>query len=105
MQYCLIYITTGDEAEARKIGRTLMEEKLVACVNFRPIKSIFRWEGKIQEEEEVAILVKTRAELADRVIERVKELHSYEVPCIVSLPIEKGSPDFLQWIEESTTGD
>ena len=105
MQYCLIYITTGDEAEARKIGRTLMEEKLVACVNFRPIKSIFWWEGKIEEDEEVAILVKTRAELADRVIERVKELHSYEVPCIVSLPIEKGSPDFLQWIEESTTGD
>ena len=105
MQYCLIYITAGDEAEARKIGRTLMEEKLVACVNFHPIKSIFWWEGKIEEEEEVAILVKTRAKLADRVIERVKELHSYEVPCIVSLPIEKGYPDFLQWIEGSTTGD
>jgi len=105
MQYCLIYITAGDEAEAREIGRTLMEEKLVACVNFHPIKSIFWWEGKMQEEEEVAILVKTRAELADRVIERVKELHSYEVPCIVSLPIEKGYSDFLQWIEESTTGD
>lgn len=105
MQYCLIYITTGDENEARKIGRTLVEEKLVACVNFRPIKSIYRWEGEIEEEEEIAMLVKTRAELADKVIERVKELHSYEVPCIVSLPIEKGYPDFLQWIGESTKKD
>ena len=105
MRYCLIYITTGDEAEARKIGKTLVEEKLAACVNFRPIKSIFRWEGKIEEEGEMAMLVKTTAELADRVIERVKELHSYEVPCIVSLPIEKGNPDFLQWIEESTKTD
>ena len=105
MQYCSIYITTGDEAEARKIGRTLVEEKLAACVNFHPIQSIYRWEGKIEEEREIAVLVKTRAELADRVIERVKELHSYEVPCIVSFPIEKGYPAYLQWIGESTRKD
>ena len=105
MPYRLIYITTGDEAEAKKIGRTLVEEKLAACVNFYPIQSIYRWEGEIEEEGEIAILVKTRAELVDRVIERVKELHSYEVPDIISLPIEKGYPAYLQWIEESTKGD
>ena len=105
MPYRLIYITTGDEAEAKKIGRTLVEEKLAACVNFHPIQSIYRWEGEIEEEGEIAILVKTRAELVDRVIERVKELHSYEVPDIISLPIEKGYPAYLQWIEESTKGD
>jgi len=102
MQYHLIYITTKDEDEARGIGKKLVEEKLAACVNIHPMKSIYRWEGKIEEEGETALLVKTKAELADEVIERVKELHSYEVPCIVSLPIEKGNPDYLKWIEEST---
>ena len=102
MQYRSIYITAGDEAEARKIGKTLVEEKLAACVNIHPIKSIYRWEGKIEEEEEIALFVKTKAELADEVIARVKELHSYDVPCIVSFPIEKGYPDYLKWIEEST---
>lgn len=102
MSYCLIYITTQDEDEARKIGRTLVEEKLAACVNIHPIQSIYRWEGKISEESEAAMLVKTRTELVDRVIGRVKELHSYEVPCIVSSPINSGNPGYLKWIEEST---
>ncbi len=102
MQYCSIYITAGDEDEARRIGKILVEEKLAACVNILPIKSIYRWEGDIEEEGEVTMFVKTRAELADEVIERVKALHSYEVPCIVSLPIEKGNADYLKWIEEST---
>ncbi len=102
MPYCLVYTTTGDQAEAQKIGRTLVEEKLAACVNIHPIQSIYRWQGKIEEAREVAILVKTRAELADKVIERVKELHSYEIPDIISWPIERGYPDFLRWLEEST---
>ena len=102
MQYHSIYITTQDEKEARQIGKTLVEEKLAACVNIHPIKSIYRWEGQIQEDDETALFVKTKAELADEVIQRVKELHSYEVPCIVCLPIEKGHPAFLKWIEEST---
>jgi len=102
MQYHSIYITTKDEEEAKRIGKTLVEEKLAACVNIHPIKSIYRWGGKIEEEGETALLVKTKAELADEVIERVKELHSYEVPCIVSLPIEKGNPAYLEWIKEST---
>lgn len=102
MPYRFIYITASDEAEAREIGRTLVEEKLAACVNIHPIQSIYRWEGEIEEAGEVAMLVKTRTELVDKVIKRVKELHSYEVPCIVSLSIDKGYPDYLRWIEEST---
>ncbi len=102
MPYCSIYITAGDEAEAKRIGRTLVEEKLAACANIFPINSIYRWQENIIEENEVAMLVKTRAELTDRVIARVKELHSYEVPCIVSFPITAGNPDYLRWIEEST---
>jgi periplasmic divalent cation tolerance protein len=102
MQYHLVYITTRDEDEARKIGKALVEEKLAACVNIHPIKSIYRWEGEVQAEDEAAMLVKTRAELVDRVIERVKALHSYEVPGIVSLSIDKGNSDFMKWIGEST---
>jgi periplasmic divalent cation tolerance protein len=102
MQYRLVYITTKDENEARKIGKALVDEKLAACVNIHPIKSIYRWEGEVQVEDEAAVLVKTRAELVDRVIERVKALHSYEVPGIVSFSIDKGNPDFLKWIGEST---
>jgi len=102
MQHFAIYITTKDEEEAKKIGKALVEEKLAACVNIHPIESIYRWEGKVQEEGEAAMFVKTKAELADKVIQRVKELHSYEVPCIVCFPIAKGNADFLKWIEEST---
>jgi len=101
-QYCLVYITTKDEAEARKIGRALVSEKLAACVNIHPIQSIFRWQGEVRQENEVAMLVKTRTELASEVISRVKELHSYEVPCIITLPIEKANPDFLEWLSQST---
>lgn len=102
MQYCLIYITAKDEAEAKKIGKTLVGEKLAAGVNIHPIESIYWWEGEIKEHGEMAMLVKTRAELATEVTARVKELHSYKVPCIVCLPIEKGYPDFLKWIDQST---
>jgi periplasmic divalent cation tolerance protein len=91
-----------DEEEAKKLGRVLVEEKLAACVNYFPIQSIFRWKGKVEESAEVALIAKTRAELVNRVIERVKELHSYEIPCIESWIIEKGNPDCLAWIKEST---
>ena len=102
MQYRSVYITAKDEAEARKIGQALVQEKLAACVNYFPIKSIYRWKGKVEESGEVALIAKTRAELVDRVIQMVKELHSYEIPCTESWIIEKGDPDCLAWIKEST---
>ncbi len=102
MSYCSIYITVKDEAEARKIGRALVEEKLAACVNIHPINSIYRWRGEILEEDELALEVNTRTELTSAVINRVKALHSYEVPCIISSPIIDSNPDYLKWIDEST---
>lgn len=102
MEFCSIYITAGDEAEASRIGRILVEEKLAACVNILPVNSIYRWEEGIVEEGEAVMFVKTRRELADRVIDRVKALHSYDVPCTVSFIIDKGNADYLQWIEDST---
>lgn len=102
MQYSSVYIITASEDEAKKLGRMLVEERLAACANIFPIHSIYRWEGKIEEEGEVAMFVKTRAELVERVIARVKELHSYQVPCIVAFPIEKGYSEYLKWIGEAT---
>ena len=102
MKYRSIYITAKDEAEACRIGRALVKEKLAACVNYFPIKSIYRWEGEIEEAAEAAMIAKTREELVESLIRRVKELHSYEVPCVVSWIIEKGNPDYLAWIKEST---
>jgi periplasmic divalent cation tolerance protein len=97
-----IYITTRDETEAKKISQILILEKLVACVNYFPIKSIYRWKANIEETSEFALIAKTRAELADKAIKRVKELHSYEVPCVVSWIIDKGNSEYLDWIKEST---
>ncbi|MFC2014705.1 divalent-cation tolerance protein CutA [Chloroflexota bacterium] len=102
MKYCSIYVTVGNEDEAGRIARALVTEKLAACVNIMPVKSVYRWQGNIEEEAGVVMFVKTRNELAEEVIRWVKELHSDEVPCIVSFPIEKGNPDYLEWIGEST---
>ncbi|MFC2062741.1 divalent-cation tolerance protein CutA [Chloroflexota bacterium] len=102
MKYQAIYVTTRDEDEARRIGRVLVTEGLAAGANIHPVKSIYRWRGEIKETAEAVMIVKTRAELVDKLIKRVTELHSYEVPGIMSLPIETGNPDYLNWITEVT---
>ena len=102
MDYRSIYITARDENEAKKIGEILVWEKLAACVNYFPVKSIYWWKNDVEESREAAIIAKTRAELVERLIARVKQVHSYEVPCVVSWIIEKGNPAYLEWIKEST---
>jgi periplasmic divalent cation tolerance protein len=102
MEYRSIYIIAKDEAEARRIGQILVQEKLIACVNYFPINSIYRWQGKVEENREIALIMKTRQEWVEPIIRRVKELHSYEVPCIESWKIESGLPEYLDWIQEST---
>ena len=101
--FSIIYITAGDLAEARKIGRILVEEHLAACANFFPITSIFRWKGNIDEASEFGIIVKTRTEKVKEIEKRVKEIHSYEVPCVVSFKIDEGSSDYLEWINDSVS--
>ena len=103
MEYRLIYITCKDREEAESIGRTLVEEKLAACVNIiNPSKSIYRWQGKTEEAEEAILLAKTTAERATKLMVRVKELHSYECPCIITLPILEGDEEYLEWIRVET---
>ena len=103
MEYRLIYITASNRYEARRIARTLVEERLAACANvISPIDSFYWWQGKVNEEREVALFAKTRVELVEAVIARVRALHSYSVPCVVALPILAGNPAFLDWIGAET---
>ncbi len=102
MDFCSVYIMAGDEQEANKIARALVDEKLAACVNYFPVRSVFRWDGKVEETPEVSLIAKTRAELFPQLMARVKEMHSYTVPCIVEWAIENGNPEYLNWIKDST---
>jgi periplasmic divalent cation tolerance protein len=101
VMFSIIYITAGSMDEAKSIGRTLVEERLAACANIFPITSIFRWKDKIEEAEEFGIIIKTRTDKVKDIENRVKQIHSYEVPCIVSFKIGSGSEDYFKWIGES----
>ena len=103
MNYVLVYITAADRREARRLGAALLSERLVACTNLvGPIESHYWWQGKLETAHEWLLLAKTRASLAQQVIARVKALHSYQTPCIVTLPLTGGNPDFLAWIGQET---
>jgi len=99
----LVYVTTPSVMEAKKIGRTLVENRLAACVNIlNTIESLFWWEGEVQEAREAAFIAKTTEILVPELIAAVKKHHSYDCPCIVTLDIEAGNPDFLKWIADET---
>ena len=98
----LIYITCADKDEARRLSKVLLEEKLIACVNIFPMESMYWWQGDIVESMEYVVIAKGMPADFEALIMRVKDLHSYEVPCIVSVPITGGNSDYLEWIKEST---
>lgn len=101
--FIVIYITTGSVNEAKKIGRVLVEEKLVACSNIiSPIRSIYSWQGKICDDKEVLMILKTRKNLFKQIAKRVETLHSYDVPEIIAMPIIEGSSKYLSWLNEET---
>ncbi len=103
MQHCLVYITAGSEEEALELGRVLVAEHLAACANIAgSIRSVFRWDGAVRDDGEVALIAKTRVSLVERLSERVSALHSYDCPCVVALPIIGGNPEFLAWIDAET---
>ena len=99
----IVVMVTAPEKEAPGLARALVEERLVACVNLlREIRSVYWWKGKIEDEPEVLCIMKTRSALFEALRNRVRELHSYEVPEIVALPILAGSEPYLDWIGENT---
>jgi periplasmic divalent cation tolerance protein len=103
MNEIIVFITAPSEDEAAKIATAVVETRLAGCVNIiKNIRSIYRWEGKIENEDEVLMIVKTRKELFKSLAKKVKELHSYSVPEIIALPIVDGSEDYLQWLRKVT---
>lgn len=104
MKYVVVFITASTEEQAKGIAEELLGKKLVACVNILPkLFSLFWWQGKIDSAEEVLLILKTSDELLDEVIAVTKELHSYEIPEIIALPIIGGSEDYLQWISKNVS--
>jgi len=100
----MLYITAGSRDEAKKIGRALVEARLAACANvIDGMDSVYWWEGKLTEDREAVLIVKTRADLVPAVTAKVKALHSYSVPCVVALPILDGNPDYLDWVASEAT--
>lgn len=99
----VVLVTCGSEEEATRIGNSLVEERLAACVNIiSPIRSIYRWEGKIWDEREWMLMIKTQERRFEELEKKVKSLHSYSVPEVIALPIVKGSASYLKWLEETT---
>ncbi len=100
----LVFCTIDSDENAKLIARTLVEEKLAACVNIgAPSASIYHWEGKIVEDTELLLTVKTEAHLFDKVEARIKELHTYEIPEIIAVDVVKGSKDYLNWAKKELT--
>lgn len=103
MKAAFCYVTCPSKEEALAIARELMAERAIACANILPdMSSIYRWEGELHEASEVVLILKTRAGLVERVIERVRALHSYECPCVAVLPVVAGNPAYLDWIAAET---
>lgn len=103
MSVISVYAVFANAEEAERIGRVAVEERLAACVNILgPVRSIYRWEGKVESADEVAAVFKTGSTRADALITRIAGLHSYAVPCIATWPIDKILSTYAAWVEEST---
>jgi periplasmic divalent cation tolerance protein len=99
----VVLVTCGSEEEAMKIANSLVEERLAACVNIiSPVRSIYRWEGKISDEREWLLIMKTQKKRFEDLEKKVKSLHSYSVPEIIALPVVEGFASYLKWLEEMT---
>ena len=100
--HIVILITAKDKVEAKAISDKLLQDKLIACANIVDgVESIFWWQGKVDEAKEVFLILKSRRDKFEKIIQTVKSVHSYEVPEILALPVLEGNPDYLRWIDES----
>ncbi len=98
-----MYMTAPTDAEAARIGRDLVDRRLAACANLLPgMVSLYWWENKVERADEVVLIAKTRQDNVQALIDRVREIHPYQTPCVVSIPITNGNPDYLNWIAGET---
>ncbi len=102
MNYTMIISTASSKDEAQEIAQALVDRKLVACVNLvGPIESVYRWKGQVESAQEFLLLMKTQADRFECVRDAIRQMHSYEVPEIIQVPIENGLPAYLTWISEN----
>jgi periplasmic divalent cation tolerance protein len=100
---CEVVITAGDAEALAALTKTLVEERLAACgQNIASVRSIYRWEGAIQDDPEARVALHTRRALVPEVVERVKALHPYDVPCVIALPVVAGNPAYIDWVLAET---
>ncbi len=105
MPVMVVYVTVSDAGEARRIGRTLVEERLAACANIlAAMDSIYWWEGRVQQASEAVLILKTTEVRLEALVRRVKALHSYECPCIEAWPVTAGYTPFFDWVAQETHG-
>lgn len=103
MDFVTVIVTAPDEDTARKIALSLVEERFAGCVNIiKGVRSIYSWEGRIEDDTEVMMVIKTKKRLFEQLSNRITELHPYSVPEIIALPILQGSSDYLRWLDEVT---
>ena len=95
----LVYITCKDEQEAVKISRRLLAKKLIACSNIHPIRSLYKWEGKLQDEKEYAIMAKTKGKHFEKIKNEARKIHSYKVPCILKINAE-ANEEYEKWVNK-----
>ena len=97
--------TVPDAEVGRRLARSLLQERLIACANLVPgVTSLYRWEGEVQEEDETLMVMKTRSELVPRLIARIPELHPYELPEVLALRVDDGLPAYRRWVLDETGG-
>jgi periplasmic divalent cation tolerance protein len=100
---CEVVVTAGDAEALASLTRTLVEERLAACgQNIASIRSIYRWEGAVQDDPEARVGLHTRSALVPELVERIKDLHSYDVPCVIALPVVAGNPAYIEWVLAET---
>jgi periplasmic divalent cation tolerance protein len=101
--YIVVFVTTKDRTQARSIAKGLLESKLIACANIlNAVESLFWWQGKIDQSRECLLILKTKKSLFSKLAQRVRQLHSYQTPEIIAMPISSGNSSYLTWIKNST---
>lgn len=105
-QFCEVVVTADDAGWLAGFTRTLVEERLAACGHLaQPVRSIYRWDGAVRDETEARVALHTRAALVDAIVARTRELHPYEVPCVIALPLTGGNRAYLDWLAAETRDD
>lgn len=103
-QFGIVLVTAGSEAEARRIAIALVDERLAACVSLMPMQSIYRWQGDVKQDNEWQLIIKTCLDGFSQLEARIQALHTYDVPEVIALPIQKGAAPYLNWVQAQVSG-